>query len=139
MLIQAQGYARTDCKLTNYDAPLPQHRAHTSAAASGIRPFPMRLSPSPVLRRHHGRVQATEAILPQFTPHDARHRPVRPGGNPSRLPAHEETDFGRVVGLGKYVTYESQADEKGCRWNAVFLLHIASSVVAPPDVPDGSR
>ena len=34
MLIQAQGYARTDCKLTNYDAPMPQHRAHTSAVSS---------------------------------------------------------------------------------------------------------
>ena len=34
MLIQAQGYARTDCKLTNYDVPLPQHRAHTSAVSS---------------------------------------------------------------------------------------------------------
>ena len=36
MLIQAQGYARTDCKLTNYDAPLPQHRAHTSAVSSAL-------------------------------------------------------------------------------------------------------
>lgn len=87
MLIQAQGYARTDCKLTNYDAPLPQHRAHTSAAASGIRPFPMRLSPSPVLRRHHGRVQATEAILPQFTsqrpapPSPARRQSVTAAGS----------------------------------------------------------
>ena len=95
--------------------------------------------PCPVLRRHHGRVQVTEAILSHVhltTPGTAQ---SGSGGNPSRLQAHEETDFGRVVGSSKYVTYESQADEKGCRWNVVLLLHIASSVVTPPDVPDGSR
>ena len=95
--------------------------------------------PCPVLRQHHGRVQVTEAILSHVhlkTPGTAQ---SGSGGNPSRLPAHEETDFGRAVGSSKYVTYESQADEKGCRWNVVLLLHIASSVVTPPDVPDGSR
>ena len=46
--------------------PLAAHRAKTPATASGICP-PMRRPSYPILRRHRGRVPATEAILRLLT------------------------------------------------------------------------
>lgn len=82
---QAQGYARTDYELTRHAPPCrniaPRRRQQPLASAS-----PMRRPSYPILRRHRGRVPATEAILhlltsqrPHRPPLGTTIRPIGPG------------------------------------------------------------
>lgn len=63
---QAQGYARTDYELTRH-APLAATSRQDAGSSLWHLPPPMRRPSYPILRRHRGRVPATEAILHLLT------------------------------------------------------------------------